>query len=157
MGLGAMQAIQKSGHQDELQFTEFFNDDSIKFIKLSPDELVTHVTIPPGSDRTVFIKHAARKGIDFSLGSIAARGDGKGEQTDHVELILGSLSTAPIRLSKAAEIIQKEGLTDTAIEQAVETVRDDLGEVTNLYSRAVYKKQIARVLVKRALNELRKK
>jgi uncharacterized sulfatase len=37
----------------------------------------------------------------------------------------------------------------------VDAVREDLGEVTNLYSRAVYKKQLARVLVKRALEQLR--
>jgi len=46
-------------------------------------------------------------------------------------------------------------LTDAAIEQAIDAVREDLGEVTNLYSRAVYKKQLARVLVKRALEQLR--
>jgi len=156
MALGAILTIQKSGQQRELPITEFFNDDGIDFMQLSPDELVTHVTIPPCNDRSVFIKHAARRGIDFSIGSIAARCDGEDEQTDHVELILGSLSTAPIRLLEAAEIIRHAGLTDTAIEQAAETVRGDLGVVTNLYSRAVYKKQIARVLVKRALVAVRK-
>ena len=70
-------------------------------------------------------------------------------------LVLGSLSTAPIVLSEAAEIIKAAGLTDAAIEKAVDAVREDLGEVTNLYSRAVYKKQLARVLVKRALEQLR--
>jgi CO/xanthine dehydrogenase FAD-binding subunit len=59
-------------------------------------------------------------------------------------------------LTKAADIIRSAGLTDEAIEQATDAVREDLGEVTNLYSRAVYKKQIARVLVKRALLKLRK-
>jgi CO/xanthine dehydrogenase FAD-binding subunit len=72
-----------------------------------------------------------------------------------VTLVLGSLSTAPIVLSEAAEIIQATGLTDAAIEKAADAVREDLGEVTNLYSRAVYKKQLARVLVKRALEQLR--
>jgi CO/xanthine dehydrogenase FAD-binding subunit len=58
-------------------------------------------------------------------------------------------------LTKAADIVRSAGLTDEAIEQAADAVREDLGEVTNLYSRAVYKKQIARVLVKRALLALR--
>ena len=47
-------------------------------------------------------------------------------------------------------------MPDAAIENAANAAREDLGEVTNLYSRAVYKKQIARVLVKRALTALAK-
>ncbi len=155
IALNAELTIQKSGAKRVLPIADFFNDDGIEFMKLCPDELVTHVTIPPCNDRLIFSKYAARKGIDFSIGSIAARCNGEGEQTDKVSLILGSLSTAPIKLTKAAEIIQTKGLTDGAIEQAADTVRGDLGEVTNLYSRAVYKKQIARVLVKRTLTHLK--
>ena len=153
--------IQKSGSQREIPIAEFYNNDGMDHMKLDPDELVTRVTIPPTEDRVVFLKNASRKGIDFSIGSIAARcdraGDGtaSGEALKRVTLVLGSLSTAPIVLSEASEIIKAAGLTDTAIEQAIDAVREDLGEVTNLYSRAVYKKQLARVLVKRALEQLR--
>jgi 4-hydroxybenzoyl-CoA reductase subunit beta len=153
--LDAVLTIQKSGEQRELPVAEFFNDDGIDFMKLAPDELVTHITIPPCNDRSVFQKYAARKGIDFSVGSIAARCDGRGAKCDRITLVLGSLSTAPIVLTDAADIIRRTGLTDGAIEQAADAIREDLGEVTNLYSRAVYKKQIARVLVKRALLALR--
>ena len=156
IALNAVLTIQKAGQQRTLPIAKFFRDDGIEFMQLDPDEIVTHVTIPPCNDRSVFIKHSARKGIDFSIGAIAARCNGVGGFTDDVKLILGSLSTAPVALSGAAEIIQRAGLTDEAIEQAADTVRDELGEVTNLYSKAVYKKQIARVLVKRALIELRK-
>lgn len=156
IALNAELTIQKAGSKRVLPIAEFFHDDGIDYMKLDPDELVTHITIPPCDDRMVFDKHAARKGIDFSIGSIAARCNGQGEDADQVTLVLGSLSSAPIVLTKATEIIEEQGLTDTAIERAADTVRDELGEVTNLYSKAVYKKQIARVLVKRALNELKK-
>jgi 4-hydroxybenzoyl-CoA reductase subunit beta len=153
--LGAVLTIQKSGARRELPVAEFFNDDGIEYMNLDPDELLTHVTIPPCNDRSMFLKYAARKGIDFSVGSIAARCNGNGAKCDQITLILGSLSTAPVVLTKAADIVRSAGLTDEAIEQAADAVREDLGEVTNLYSRAVYKKQIARVLVKRALLKLR--
>jgi 4-hydroxybenzoyl-CoA reductase subunit beta len=154
IALGAVLTIQKAGRTRELPIADFFCDDGIDYMRLEPDELVTHVTIPPCDDRTVFHKHAARQGIDFSIGSIAGRCNGKGERADRITLVLGSLSTAPIVLTTAAEIIRNAGLTDTAIAQAADAARGDLGEVTNLYSRAVYKKQIARVLVKRALTQL---
>ena len=157
IALDATLTIQKSGQRRELPINEFFDDDGIDYIKLAPDELVTHITIPPCGDRSVFQKYAARKGIDFSVGSIAARCNGTGVDCDRITLVLGSLSTAPIVLTKAADIILESGLTDKAIERAADAVREDLGEVTNLYSRAVYKKQIARVLVRRALLELRER
>jgi len=153
--LGAMLTIRKAGQQRELPITEFFSDDGIEYMQLGPDELITHVTISPCDDRTVFLKCATRQGIDFSIGSIAARCNGAGAACDKITLVLGSLSTAPIVLTRAADIIRSAGFTDEAIEQAMDAVREDLGEVTNLYSRAIYKRQIARVLVRRALLKLR--
>ena len=161
IALDASLTIQKSGSQREIPIDEFYNNDGMDYMKLDSDELVTHVTVPPTEDRVVFLKNSSRKGIDFSIGSVAARCDGVGDGTasgetfNRVTLVLGSLSTAPIVLSEAADIIKEAGLTDAAIERAIDTVRKDLGEVTNLYSRAVYKKQLARVLVKRALEQLR--
>ncbi len=153
--LDAILTVQKQGGTRDVPIAEFFNADGIDYLKLEPGELVTHVTVPPCDDRTVFLKHATRKGIDFSIGSVAARCDGEGERLDTIRIVLGSLSTHPVVLTGAARIIRDEGLTDAAVEQASEAARDDLGEVTNLYSRAVYKKQIARVLVRRALTALR--
>ncbi len=63
--------------------------------------------------------------------------------------------TAPVVLREPARIIRESGLTDAAIAEATGCVRDELGEVTNLFGRSIYKKQIANVLVKRALENLR--
>ena len=161
MALDAVLTIQKAGASRELPITEFFNDDGMEHIKLQPDELLTHVTIPPCEDRVIFLKNAPRKGIDFSIGTIAARCDADiVKQPDkkplkRVTIVLGSLSTSPIILTRSAEIIQEDGLCDEAIQRAAQAVRQDLGKVTNLYGRAVYKKQLARVLVRRALTQLR--
>lgn len=155
IALDAVLTIQSAGGQRTQPIAEFFRDDGIDFMKLAPGELLTHVTIPPCPDRNLFIKHAARKGIDFSIGSVAARCRGTNECIEDIRLVLGSMSTAPIGLHRAEAIVRREGLGDAAIARAVDSVREDLGVVTNLYSRAVYKKQISAVLVKRALTELR--
>jgi len=115
------------------------------------------VTIPPTDDRTVFRKETPRKGIDFSYCTIAGRADGKGETVSSVKLVLGSISMKPITLVRASEIVEQAGLTDAAIEKAVESTRDELGALSNLYSPAAYKRELAKVLVKRALVWLRKK
>jgi CO/xanthine dehydrogenase FAD-binding subunit len=93
--------------------------------------------------------------MDFSIAAVAARCDGSGADVSKVTIVLGSLSTHPIVLDKPARIVSEKGLTDDAIAEAVEQVREELGELTNLFSRTVYKKRMANVIVKRALVALR--
>lgn len=153
--LNAVLTIQSAAGARELPIADFYNKDGIAHMALEAGELVTHVTIPPCEDRSVFIKFTPRKGMDFSLGAVAARCGGSGEQATDVSVVIGSVSSAPIILDKPARILEREGLGDAAIEHAVESIRDEMGEVTNLYARATYKKQIAKVLVRRALISLR--
>jgi CO/xanthine dehydrogenase FAD-binding subunit len=122
---------------------------------LRPGEMLTHITIPPCEDRAEFLKFTPRRGMDFSLGAVAARCDGAGDQTSHVRLVVGSVSSAPIILDQPCRIVEKQGLGDEAIETAVQSIRNEMGELTNLYARATYKKQLAKVLVRRVLVALR--
>jgi 4-hydroxybenzoyl-CoA reductase subunit beta len=155
IALGATLTLQKEGAKREVPIAEFYRADGVDFSVLGPGEIVTHVTIPPVSDRQVFIKITPRKGMDFSLGAVAARCDGEGEQISNIIIVLSSLVTAPVVLDKPAQVVLEAGLTDDAIEKAADLVRDELGEVSNLYGRSIYKRQIAIVLVKRALTQLR--
>jgi len=72
-------------------------------------------------------------------------------------LVLGSIASLPVVLEKAAQVIMESGLTDSAIKKAGEVARTELGLLTNLYTSAGYKRQLAEVLVTRALSELRGK
>jgi 4-hydroxybenzoyl-CoA reductase subunit beta len=130
-------------------------DTPLALIVLGAVEVVTFITIPEVTDRTTFLKIAPRAGMDFSIAAVAARCDGSGADVSKVTIVLGSLSTHPIVLDKPARIVSEKGLTDDAIAEAVEQVREELGELTNLFSRTVYKKRMANVIVKRALVALR--
>ena len=153
--LGAVLTIQNADGARELPIAEFYTEDGMDNTMLKPDEVVTFVTIPKVTDRTTFLKIAPRAGMDFSIAAVAARCDGTGDDVSKVTIVLGSLSTHPITLDKPAQIVSEKGLTDEAIAEAVEQVREELGELTNLFSRTVYKKRMANVLVKRALVALR--
>ena len=81
--------------------------------------------------------------------------DGEGEAAGRVVLVVGSISSAPVLLDQPCRILEQDGLGDGAIEASTEAIRNELGELTNLYARATYKKQLAKVLVKRAVEALR--
>jgi 4-hydroxybenzoyl-CoA reductase subunit beta len=153
--LNAVLTIQSASGSRELPIAEFYNPDGMDHMALKPGEIVTHITIPPCEDRSVFIKFTPRKGMDFSIGAVAVRASGAGEQSEHVSIVIGSVSSSPILLYKAAAVIEGQGLGDVAIGLAVDSIREELGELTNLYGKATYKKQIAKTLVKRALVAIR--
>ncbi len=157
MALDAMLTVQSARGSREVPIAEFYRPDGMDHMDLQPDELLTHITVPATRDRNLFMKYTPRKGMDFSLGAIAVRCGGQGERAENIRIVLGSISSAPIVLVEPARVIEADGLGDASIEQAIEQMRDELGEVTNLYGRATYKKQIAKTLVRRALVKIRER
>ena len=155
IALNAVLTLRSVRGERQLPIAEFYRPDGIDHMALGPDELVTHVTIPACSDRNVFIKFTPRKGMDFSLGAVAVRCGGTGEAAENLSIVLASISSSPIILAEPVRMLEKQGLGDAAIDEAIEHMRDELGEVTNLYGRATYKKQIAKTLVRRALQQIR--
>jgi len=155
IALDAVLTIQSVDGRRELPIAEFYRPDGIAHMDMRPGELLTHITIPRCDERSVFLKFTPRRGMDFALGAVAARCNGSGEQATRVSIIVGSMSAAPLALDEPCRVLEREGLGDRAIETAIACIRDEMGEITNLYARATYKKQIARTLVKRALMALR--
>lgn len=139
-----------------LPLRDFYKPDGLQPTVCTPGELVVAVTIPPSGDRMVFFKNAARQGMDFAYGAIAARAGGRGDRVaGPVRLVLGSLTTAPLVLAEAERIIARDGLGDGALDAAEGTLRAALGALTNLYCPAAYKRELARALLRRALLALR--
>jgi 4-hydroxybenzoyl-CoA reductase subunit beta len=148
IALDARVTLRSVDSERAMPLAEFYTDDGIRHTQRRADEILTEVTIPPTDDALVFLKETARKGNDFSYGVIAAR-------ANHWRLVLGSLTTRPVRLRGPARLLAEQGLSDTAIASAVAAVRGELGALTNLYSPAAYKRALARQLVEQALLELR--
>lgn len=138
-----------------LLLENFYREDGIRHTVRAADEILTQVTVPPTTDRLVFLKETARQGMDFSYGSIAVRADGEGVRAERLRIVLGSLTTSPRVLTGAAEQLAALGLTDAGLEAACATLREALGPLTNLYSPAAYKRDLARILLRKAIFALR--
>jgi 4-hydroxybenzoyl-CoA reductase subunit beta len=155
MALDATVTLARADGERTIPLRDFYRDDGVNHTVREPDEILTAVTIPPTGDRLVFVKNAARQGMDFAYGTIAARADGSGEQASRACIVIGSLTTAPVVLKTAPDIVARSGLGDAAIEEICGSLRDELGPLTNLYCPAAYKRDLARGLVRQALRELR--
>ena len=152
----AVVSLASADGERSVPLAEFYTEDGVAHTVRRADEIMTSVTVPNISAPTAYIKETARKGNDFAYGTIGARGPTP--ETGHssgTRLVLGSLTTRPAVLEKPANIIDEQGLNDAAIDAAVAATRDELGALTNLYTPAAYKSQLARSLVRRALTQLR--
>ncbi|WKZ13413.1 MAG: FAD binding domain-containing protein [Gammaproteobacteria bacterium] len=156
MTLGARVTIARAGGSREVALTGFYCNDGLAPNVLVSGELITMVHVPPHQDRTVFIKLAARTGLDYGLATVAAAVSGSNRRISSARLVVGSVVSWPAPLVQAARIIEEGGLTAATIEAAAEAARADLGEVTNLYSSSGYKRRVVRALVRRALDDLRR-
>lgn len=155
IALGAQATLASASGRRTVPLAAYYRADGHRHTERRPDELMAAVTVPPTADRLVFIKDTARLGIDFAYGSIAARAAVRGGRAQRVTLVVGSLGPAPVVLRGPAAVVERDGLGDAAIEAAAEAVRDELGALSNLYTPAAYKSELARALVRRALLALR--
>ena len=157
ISLGARARIVTKGQERVVQLKDFFQDNGAHPTVLAPEEIVSAILIPRESSSagTTFIKMAMRKGIDFSMGSIAGFISQNGKSQGEIRLVINCISSSPISLKKAAQVIADAGFTDAAIEMAALTARSELGALTNVFTSAGYKRHLAEAMVKQALNELK--
>lgn len=156
IALDARVLLRSSERERELRLADFYRDDGIENNALLPGELITAVLVPPVRARSVFHKAAARTGLDYGYATLAAAITGSNRAPKTLQLVAGSVGTLPLVLHKSAQLILAQGLTEAGIEAAADAAREDLGEVTNLFTPPGYKKRLVRGLVRRVLNELRR-
>ncbi len=155
MALNASVVLVSNAGERVVPMREFYQDDGIDHTVLKTGEVLIAVNVPPPQDRSIFAKLAQREGLDFAAGTFAAAMTGSNEQPESLCLVMGSIAPEPRIMEHVAQILMKDGLTDEAIDAAAAVARQDLSEVTNLYTPSGYKRRLIKALVKDALIELR--
>ncbi len=156
MALGAVLQLAGAGGERELPLLEFYRDDGVQPTRLAAGELICAIRVPPPEGRSAFLKVAQRTGLDYGLATLGARVSGSNRRVREACLVAGAVGSRPIRLQTAEARIVGQPLNAETIEAAAQAARADLGEVTNLFSPAGYKKRVVRGLVRRLLTGLRK-
>lgn len=136
---------------------DFYREDGAHPTVLAPDELILAIHVPPCADRTAFMKVTPREGIDFGLGTIAVAISGSNRRVQRARIVVNALGSRPLPLREAEAIIREQGLNEASIEAAAHAARADLGEITNLWTPAGYKRRLVRTLLKRTLDDVRRR
>lgn len=122
---------------------------------LEPTEVLTEVRFPVLPPRTgwSFIELARRRG-DFALTGVVARLATDGGRCSAAQLVLFGVGTTPVRARAAEQLLIGEKSSPQLFERAGQTASEEIAEpLSDVHASAEYRRDLARVLTRRALAE----
>jgi len=153
--LGGQAVVASREGQRRVPLDEFFVD--YFETALQPGEVLVSVELPPlpASTRVTYKKFLPRTQDDYATVSVAAAlRVGADFACEEVRVALGAAATTPVRARNVETALRGQRLTPAAIEDAAALVRDEVDPLDDLRGSAAYKREMARVWTKRALQEL---
>jgi carbon-monoxide dehydrogenase medium subunit len=122
---------------------------------LNPDEIITELFVPrlPANTGAAYLKFLPRTADDYATVSAAAvlTLDKSLKNISDVRIALGSVGTTPIRASAAEDVLRGQPLKAEAFAEAGEKAKEAVDPISDFRGSAGYKKEMAAVFVRRAL------
>jgi NADPH-dependent glutamate synthase beta subunit-like oxidoreductase/CO/xanthine dehydrogenase FAD-binding subunit len=127
----------------------FFNANATESTILEPDEVVTEVQIPRPAEgsKQSYLKFTVRKPVDFAIASVASVITVKDGTCTDARIVLGAVAPEPIRAGGAEEVLKGCIIDESTAAKAAEEALAG----ANPLGKNVYKVEIAKTLVKRAI------
>jgi 4-hydroxybenzoyl-CoA reductase subunit beta len=140
----------------------FYHNDGINYLTKQPDEILVEVRLPaPDGWDAVYHKLRRRGSFDFPVLGVAAWvkwAAGSGERRAVVQdarIVLGGVASYPQEVAEAGAALEGKALSDDAIAAAAEAAYRPSKPMDNTDFDLSWRKQMTRVYVTRALEELR--
>jgi 4-hydroxybenzoyl-CoA reductase subunit beta len=134
----------------------FYQNDGINYLTKQPDEILTGVRLPaPSGWDAVYHKLRRRGSFDFPVLGVAAWVKWDGKKVAEARIVLGGVASWPQEVPEAAAALKGATLTDDVIEAAAAAAYRPSKPMDNTDFDLSWRKQMTRVYVTRALEELR--
>jgi len=121
---------------------------------LQPGEIVTEVLVPalPPTTGSAFM-NLIRTAADVSKVSVAITLAVAGNTCRDVRIALGAVAPTVVRARKAEGILKGQKLEERTIAEAAAAAAEEAKPITDIRSTAEYRKEMVRVLVRRAIRK----
>jgi 4-hydroxybenzoyl-CoA reductase subunit beta len=134
----------------------FYANDGIDYLTKRPEEILTEVRLPaPGGWDATYLKLRRRGSFDFPVLGVAAWLRWEGTTVAAARIVLGAVASHPQEVPQAAQAIVGGTLDDDAIAAAATAAFRPAKPMDNTDFGLAWRKEMTRVYVKRALEELR--
>ncbi len=121
-------------------------------------EVLTELIIPLPSSRrrTVYLKYLPRTADDYPTVGVAATAQVEDGLCKEIRVALGAVAPTPIRAKVVEEVLEGREATPQMIRLAAEAVADQVDPLTDIRGSAEYKRDMAVVFTRRALEAILK-
>ena len=155
IALNASAVIATSNGEKKVPLQDFFlapNDYTETVLK--PGELLVELRVPSESSKSnqLFLKHCVRHASDFALASVAMVAEMSAGFVQDIRIVMGGVAPFPYVVDKTEEMISGKKLDAKLISQAAEA---SISGARPLPQNG-YKVNLAKALIKRALESIRK-
>jgi 4-hydroxybenzoyl-CoA reductase subunit beta len=134
----------------------FYNNDGINYLTKQADEIVVDVRLPAANGwDAVYHKLRRRGSFDFPVLGVAAWIQWNGKTVSDARIVLAGVASYPQEIPEAATVLRGNQLADEFIAAAAEAAYRPSKPMDNTDFDLSWRKQMTRVYVKRALEELR--
>ncbi len=119
---------------------------------LKKGEIVTSITIPPIKDKWtgVYLKQGRKKEVDLATVGVAVLC-----VRNEVRIALGAVAPVPVRASKTEELLKGKIIDEPLLEKAGESALTEVSPISDIRSSQEYREEIVKVLVRRAILQLK--
>jgi CO/xanthine dehydrogenase FAD-binding subunit len=155
--LGATVTLVSARGVRELPVAELFANDGMHYLTRQPDEILTTITLPPSDGwRSAYRKLRRRGSFDFPVAAAAVAAKFDGPEIVDIRIVLGAVASRPLASDAAAAVLRGRRPTDDLIAEAAAAAGDIAKPMDNTDFELVWRKMMARTLVRDALNDIRK-
>jgi len=134
----------------------FYYNDGINYLTKQADEILVAVRLPAANGwDAVYHKLRRRGSFDFPVLGVAAWIQWNGKTVSDARIVLGGVASYPQEIPEAATVLRGNQLADEFITAAAEAAYRPSKPMDNTDFDLSWRKQMTRVYVKRALEELR--
>ncbi len=154
IALGSSVVLRSSSGERSLPLSDFFVD--YYETTLQAGEVVTElrIPIPPANTRGAFIKFLPRTADDYATVSVAAVLEmGEAGLCRAAHVVLGSAGTTPVVATTTQDALNNKILMDGIVANAAEGVADLVSPLDDFRGSAEYKRDMAVVFTKRAVQQ----
>ncbi|MFN3202989.1 MAG: FAD binding domain-containing protein [Bradymonadia bacterium] len=146
--LGATVQLTGPSGVRSMPLADFYVADGVKNTVLAPDELLTGITVPrPGPHRRqAFEKLRTRQAIDFPLLDLALTFDLVEDQLSAPQMVVSAVAARP----RAIKGLPEGPLDDALVEAFAQRAFDSVRPLTSLNGDPEWRRQMVKILVRRA-------
>ena len=152
VALGAEVTLVSAEGTRRLALSDLYRNDGIHYLAKEPDELLTEIGIPLSSGRTSAYRKLRRRGsFDFPVLSVGASVRRENGVVTDARIVLGAVSSAPVRASAAERHLIGRPLDATAIAEAAALASGPSRPMDNTDFSFLWRKEMTKKWVADAL------